>query len=169
MSNLGNGKGILKFTNFILIQRINFSFYRNFIINLHIAYELNTSQRNSNTNFTLKNCIFGTVKLTRNADKSKFTYNGWGIALDRKGFWSFDNETARNVTILGWYFFLSLFLIASAIGRLNYWWMFVLVYPMHLMLSLKALRCLQVALRSCWTSFSSFLKLHNQVDSDHKN
>ena len=76
MSNLGNGKGILKFTNFILIQRINFSFYRNFIINLHIAYELNTSQRNSNTNFTLKNCIFGTVKLTRNADKSKFTYNG---------------------------------------------------------------------------------------------
>ena len=76
MSNLGNGKGILKFTNFILIQRINFSFYRNFIINLHIVYELNTSQRNSNTNFTLKSCIFGTVKLTRNADKSKFTYNG---------------------------------------------------------------------------------------------
>ena len=76
MSNLGNGKGILKFTNFILIQRINFSFYRNFIINLHIAYELNTSQPNSNTNFTLKNCIFGTVKLTRNVDKSKFSYNG---------------------------------------------------------------------------------------------
>ena len=42
-----------------------------------------------------------TVKLTRNAEKSKFTYNGWGIAFDGKGFWSFDNDTARNVIIFG--------------------------------------------------------------------
>ena len=45
--------------------------------------------------------MFGTVKLTRNADKSKFTYNGQGIAFDGKGYWIFDNYTARNIAIFG--------------------------------------------------------------------
>ena len=44
---------------------------------------------------------FGTVKLTINADKSKFTYNRQGIAFDGKGFWSFDNDTAKNVVTFG--------------------------------------------------------------------
>ena len=42
-----------------------------------------------------------TVKLTRNADKSKFTYNGRGIAFDRKGMWSFGNGLFRNVADFG--------------------------------------------------------------------
>ena len=50
-----------------------------------MVYELNTWPRNSAYNFTSKNCLFGTVKLTSNADKSKFTYNGRIIAFDRKG------------------------------------------------------------------------------------
>ena len=33
---------------------------------------------------SLKNCLFGTVKLTSNADKSKFTYNVQEIAFDEK-------------------------------------------------------------------------------------
>ena len=41
------------------------------------------------------------MKLTRHADKSKFTYSGRGIAFDGKGFWSFDNGSARNVVIFG--------------------------------------------------------------------
>ena len=32
---------------------------------------------------------------------NKFTFNGRGIAFDGKGFWSFDNDTARNVAISG--------------------------------------------------------------------
>ena len=43
----------------------------------------------------------GTVKLLRNAIKSKFTYNGQGIALDEKGSWSFDNDFSRNDVIFG--------------------------------------------------------------------
>ena len=35
--------------------------------------------------------------MIRNAGKSKFTYYGRGIALDGKGFWSFGNDTVRNV------------------------------------------------------------------------
>ena len=45
--------------------------YSNFILNLCIVYELNTWPRNPTNNFTLKNCLFGTVKLTKNTGESK--------------------------------------------------------------------------------------------------
>ena len=47
----------------------------------------------------MKNCILGTVKLARNAIKSKFIYYGRGIVFDGKGLWSFGNGFARNVVI----------------------------------------------------------------------
>ena len=75
--------------------------YSCFILNLHLLYDINTWPRNPTNNFTLKNCLFDAVKLTRNANKSKFIYNGPGTAFDGKDFWSFDNKTARNVIIFG--------------------------------------------------------------------
>ena len=74
------------------------SLYNDFILNLCIVYEFNTKPHNPVNCFSLKDCLFGTVKLTKNADKSKFTYNGRGIAFDGKGSWSFSNGFARNVT-----------------------------------------------------------------------
>ena len=41
------------------------------VINLYISYILNPWLRNLNTDFTLKNCLFGSVKLTKNADLDK--------------------------------------------------------------------------------------------------
>ena len=41
-------------------------------LNLYIVYELNNRSRNPSNNFNLKNCSFGTAKLTRNAIKTKF-------------------------------------------------------------------------------------------------
>ena len=76
MSNLANNRVKLKFNNSGLVQKSLSSLYNNFILNLYIVYELNTWPQNPTNNFTLKNCLFGTVKLTRNADKTKFTYNG---------------------------------------------------------------------------------------------
>ena len=70
-----------------------------FVLNLYIVYELNTCPRDPTNNLTLKYC--GALKLTRNSNRSKFTFNGRGIAFDGKGFQSFDNDTARNVTIFG--------------------------------------------------------------------
>ena len=75
------------------------SLYNDFILNLCIVYEFNTKPHNPANCFSLKDCLFGTVKLTKNADKSKFTYNGRGIEFDGKGSWSFSNGFARNVTI----------------------------------------------------------------------
>ena len=65
------------------------------------VYELNTQPRNPTNNFTLKYCLFDTVKLIRNVDKSEFTYNGRGIAFDGKGHWSFEKKTARNDIFFG--------------------------------------------------------------------
>ena len=41
------------------------------------------------------------VKLVRNIIKSKFIYNGKGIAFEGKGSWSFGNDFARNAVIFG--------------------------------------------------------------------
>ena len=50
-------------------------------INLYISYR-NRQLRNTNTDFTLSNCLFGSVKLTKNADSGKYKYNGYGIAFE---------------------------------------------------------------------------------------
>ena len=91
MSNLDIGKLILKFNNSVLVQKNFFSLYSNFI----------TFFYHFTNNFTTKVFYFGTVKLTWNADKSKFTYNGQGKAFDGRAYWSFDNGTVRNVVIFG--------------------------------------------------------------------
>ena len=37
----------------------------------------------------LKNCLFGAVTFTKNADINKYGYSGYGIAFDRKSSFSF--------------------------------------------------------------------------------
>ena len=37
-----------------------------------------------NTYFTLGNCLFGAVELTRNADPDKYEYSGYGIEFDAR-------------------------------------------------------------------------------------
>ena len=51
--------------------------------------------------FLIKNCLFGTVKLVRNAIESKFIYKVQGIAFDGEGLWNFSNDFAGNVVIFG--------------------------------------------------------------------
>ena len=43
---------------------------------------LGTWSRDLNGNFTLDNCLFKAVKLTKNADPDKYGYNGYGIGFD---------------------------------------------------------------------------------------
>ena len=40
---------------------------------------------------------WNSVKIIRNVDRTKFTYNGQEIAFDGKGYWSFDNDYAKSV------------------------------------------------------------------------
>ena len=70
------------------------------MINLYISYTGNPQLRNLNTDFTLSNCLFGSVKLTKNADLDKYKYRGYGIGLDSCSEFSFtDGSFRKNVII----------------------------------------------------------------------
>ena len=53
------------------------------VVNIYIVYELAASSSNVNDP-TLKNCLFGAVSLTKNADIEKYKYSGYGIGFDRR-------------------------------------------------------------------------------------
>ena len=51
--------------------------------------------------FTLENCLFGVVSLTKSADIDKYKYSGYRIGFDRKDFFSIGNEVGRNLITFG--------------------------------------------------------------------
>ena len=53
------------------------------IVNIYIVCELGASGSNINDP-TLKNCLFGAVTLTKNANIDKYGYFGYGNGFDRK-------------------------------------------------------------------------------------
>ena len=67
---------------------------------LYIFYTLGPQLRNLNTGFTLYNCLFGSVKLTKNADPDKYKCSGYGVGFDSLSQFSFADESmGRNVII----------------------------------------------------------------------
>ena len=52
-------------------------------MNLFIVCDSDTWSKDLNVDFTLKSCcLFGAVKLTKNADPDKFSYSGYSIGSD---------------------------------------------------------------------------------------
>ena len=50
----------------------------------------------------LENCLFGAVKLTKNADIDQYQYSGYGIGFDRKSSFSFPSSGfGQNAIIVG--------------------------------------------------------------------
>ena len=71
------------------------------IVKIYIVYELGASTSNDNDP-TLKNCLFGAVTLTKNADIEKYKYSGHGIGFDRRSSFSFPSGGfGQNVIIFG--------------------------------------------------------------------
>ena len=71
------------------------------IVNIYIVYELGASSFND-SDPTLKNCLFGAVTLTKNADIDKYGYSGYGIGFDRRSSFSFPGGGfGQNVLIFG--------------------------------------------------------------------
>ena len=67
-----------------------------------IVYDLGTWSRDSNSDFTLKNCLFGSVKLAKNTDPDKYIYTGYGIGFDSRSVFSLpDGSMGKNVIIFG--------------------------------------------------------------------
>ena len=70
------------------------------VVNIYIVNEITSDYKDIN-NPTLENCLFGSVKLTKNADIVKYRYFGYGIGFDREPSFSIGNETGKNVIIFG--------------------------------------------------------------------
>ena len=65
-------------------------------------FELHTWSRDLYTDFTLKNYLFGSVKLIKNADVEKYKYSGYGIRFNSQLYFSLpDNTMERNVITFG--------------------------------------------------------------------
>ena len=73
----------LRFEGSCLKQEDKARFTPNNVVNLFIVYELDTWSQDLNTDFTLiKDCLFQSVKITKNADTDKYSYSGYGIGFD---------------------------------------------------------------------------------------
>ena len=71
------------------------------VVNIYIVYELGASGSHNNDP-TLKDCLFGGVTLTKNADIDKYGYSGYGIGFDRRSSFLFPGGGfGQNVLIFG--------------------------------------------------------------------
>ena len=90
----------VKFTGSCLKQS-KISYAHGKVVNIYIVYELGASSSHNNDP-TLKNCLFGAVTLTKNADIDKYGYSGYGIGFDRKSSFSFPGGGfGQNILIFG--------------------------------------------------------------------
>ena len=70
------------------------------VTKLYISNTLGLQLRNFNTDFTLS--LFGSLKLTENADLDKYKYTGYGIKFNSCGEYSSpDGRVSKNVIIFG--------------------------------------------------------------------
>ena len=70
---------VAKFNEHCLINKLPDS---GEVINLYISNTLDVWSRDVNTDFTLNNCLFGSAKLTENAEPDKYVYSGYSIGFD---------------------------------------------------------------------------------------
>ena len=86
-------RSCLKQSSHILTHKI--------VVNIYIVYELAASSSND-SDPTIKNCLFGAVTLTKNADNEKYKYSGYDIGFDRRSSFSFSSGGFdKNVLIFG--------------------------------------------------------------------
>ena len=70
------------------------------IVNIYIVYEI-ADHFNDSSYPALGNCLFGSVKLTKNADIDKYGYSGYGTGFDRNTSFAIGNEISKNVIVFG--------------------------------------------------------------------
>ena len=69
---------------------------------IFFIYELDILSWDLNSDFTLKDCLFGGVKLAKNTDLDKYIHSGYGIGFTSCSEFSLpDGSMGKNVIILG--------------------------------------------------------------------
>ena len=70
------------------------------VVNLYITYKLDIWPKNLNIDFTTGNCLFGAVKLTKNADPDKYKYTGYGIGFHSRSRFSWTDASEGKMLLL---------------------------------------------------------------------
>ena len=83
----------LNFNGHCLIKKKNNISVPKKVKNLYISSTLDLQLKNLNTDFTLGNCLFGSEKLTKNADPDKYKYTGYGIGFASRSEFLFADGT----------------------------------------------------------------------------
>ena len=91
----------LKFIGSCLKQEDAAAFSLNDIVNLFIVCELERWSQDTNTDLIPKDCFFGVVKLTKNADPDKYKYSSYGIGFDSHSQFLFTDGSYRKNVIFG--------------------------------------------------------------------
>ena len=72
------------------------------VINIYSSYTLNSWLKNSSTSSALSNCLFGSVKLTKNNGPVKYKYSSYDIGCDSRSDFLFTaGSMGKNVIIFG--------------------------------------------------------------------
>ena len=80
------------------LKQKSVSFLHKNIVNFYVTYELHAWSKNLNADFTLGNCLFGAIKLPKNADPDKYKDRGYDIRFDSslRFLWT-DGSEGKNV------------------------------------------------------------------------
>ena len=98
---MSNSRIKLRFTGNCLRQEFA-TLTPNNVVNVLIVYGLDRWSQDLNAKFTLKDCLFGAVKLTGNATPNKYSYSGYGIGFDSRSLISIPNtDWVKNAIIFG--------------------------------------------------------------------
>ena len=94
----GNWNFCLTFKESCLKQKQKNNFYTSTYNNFFIVYELDTQPQDLNADFTLKDCLFGGIKLAKSADLEKCCYSEYDIGFDFRSLFSYwDFDWGKNV------------------------------------------------------------------------
>ena len=98
-----NGRMNVKFEGVYFKQTKLIKPNNNNVINIYCVYSLEPIKNLRNTDYTVQNALFGSVKITKDsAGTSKHKYEGYGICFDEGGTFSKCGiNNGRNVMIFG--------------------------------------------------------------------
>ena len=69
---------------------------------MYLVFEIKSWPYDNGNSFTLRNSLFGGVKLTKNPDPDKYSYPGYGISCDATGLFTLlSGGFGQNVVIIG--------------------------------------------------------------------
>ena len=89
-------------------------------VNIYIVYDLKLTL-NYDEDFTLENCLFGAVKLTKNADFDKYKYFRYGTGSDGKEVFSHSAGSFGINAIIFGVDMSSLFILIIKKRHFNFW------------------------------------------------